>query len=125
MLTVLGAGLMRTNGRQRPIMIELDGQLIKSQVFASEAEQPAEVSIRVREVCVMMAPGEGASHGNVGRDFRNCADRIWCAGRRRLDVWWVNNILPGRCTCKASGPPLSCHSGTGLTPTRRGLSSHG
>jgi hypothetical protein len=30
-------------------MIELEGQLIKSQVFASEADEPAEVSIRVRE----------------------------------------------------------------------------
>jgi hypothetical protein len=41
---------MRAKSRQRyPIMIELEGQVIKSQVFASEAEQPAEVSIRVRE----------------------------------------------------------------------------
>jgi hypothetical protein len=30
-------------------MIELEGQLIKSRVFASEAEQPAEISIKVRE----------------------------------------------------------------------------
>jgi hypothetical protein len=35
--------------RKRPIMIELDGHLIKSHVLASEAEQPAEVSIKIRE----------------------------------------------------------------------------
>ena len=41
---------MRAKSRQRcPIMIELDGQVIKSQVFASETEQPVEVSIKVRE----------------------------------------------------------------------------
>jgi hypothetical protein len=39
----------RANKRQRPIMIEMDGQLLKSDVFASEAEQPVEVSIRIRE----------------------------------------------------------------------------
>jgi hypothetical protein len=30
-------------------MIEKDGRLIKSHIFASEVEQPAEVSMRVRE----------------------------------------------------------------------------
>jgi hypothetical protein len=41
--------MMRAKSRQRPIMIELEGQLIKSQAFASEADEPAAVSIRVRE----------------------------------------------------------------------------
>ena len=31
-------------------MIELEGKLIKSRIFACEAEQPAEVSIKIREI---------------------------------------------------------------------------
>jgi hypothetical protein len=41
--------MLRANIRQRPIMIDLDGKLVHSQVFASAAEQPAEVSMRARE----------------------------------------------------------------------------
>ena len=41
--------MLRVSTRRRPIMIELDGKLINSQVFASETEQPADVSMRVRE----------------------------------------------------------------------------
>ena len=44
-----GLGMMRLKGRRCPIIIDLEGQLIKSQIFASEAEPPVEVSIKVRE----------------------------------------------------------------------------
>ena len=36
--------------RRCPVMIELEGKLIKSRIFACEAEQPAEVSIKIREM---------------------------------------------------------------------------
>ena len=41
--------MMRTKGRRCPIIIDLEGQLIKSQIFASKGEAPVEVSIKVRE----------------------------------------------------------------------------
>jgi hypothetical protein len=41
---------MRAKIRQRcPILIELGGEVIKSEAFASDAEQPAEVAIKIRE----------------------------------------------------------------------------
>jgi len=36
--------------RQRTIMIELQGQLIKLRASASETERPADVSLKVREM---------------------------------------------------------------------------
>ena len=46
---MVGVGMMRTKGRRCPVIIDLQGQLIKSQIFASEAEPPVEVSIKVRD----------------------------------------------------------------------------
>ena len=41
---------MRAKVRQRcPILIEIGGRVIKSDVIASETEQPADVAIRIRE----------------------------------------------------------------------------
>ena len=41
---------MRTKGvRPRPVLIEFGGRIIKSEVFASASEQPADVAIRLRE----------------------------------------------------------------------------
>ena len=41
---------MRAKIRQRcPILVELGGQVIRSEEFASDAEQPADVAIKIRE----------------------------------------------------------------------------
>jgi len=45
-----GLSVMRAKIRQRcPVLIDFDGDLIKSEMLASDAEQPAEVAIKLRE----------------------------------------------------------------------------
>jgi len=41
---------MRTKIRRRcPILVDLDGSLIQADVFASDAEQPADVAMKLRD----------------------------------------------------------------------------
>jgi hypothetical protein len=41
---------MRTKIRRRcPILVEFQGQVVKSDLFASDAEQPADISMKIRE----------------------------------------------------------------------------
>ena len=41
---------MRAKNRRRcPVLVELGSDIIKSDIFASDAEQPAEVAIKLRE----------------------------------------------------------------------------
>ena len=40
---------MRTKRRRCPILVEFEGQVVKSELFASDAEQPADISMKIRE----------------------------------------------------------------------------
>jgi hypothetical protein len=40
---------MHTKQRRCPILVETKGQMIKSDLFASDAEQPADISIKIRD----------------------------------------------------------------------------
>lgn len=40
---------MRNKSRLRPVLIELGGQFIKSQIVAPDTEDPAQISMRVRD----------------------------------------------------------------------------
>ena len=40
---------MHKKARLRPVLIELDREIIKSEIVASDAEEPAQVSIRLRD----------------------------------------------------------------------------
>ena len=40
---------MFTKQRRCPILVESKGQAVKTHLFASDAEQPADIAIRVRE----------------------------------------------------------------------------
>jgi hypothetical protein len=41
---------MRTKGRRCPILVEFEGRVVKSDLFASDVEQPAEISMKIRDV---------------------------------------------------------------------------
>ena len=41
---------MRAMRRRCPIFVELHGQVVKSDLFASEIEEPADISMKIREV---------------------------------------------------------------------------
>ena len=40
---------MRTKGRLRPVLVEFGREIIKSEIVASDAEEPARVSMKVRD----------------------------------------------------------------------------
>ena len=40
---------MFTKQRRCPILVESKGQVVKTHLFASDAEQPADIAIRIRE----------------------------------------------------------------------------
>jgi len=40
---------MRKTRQRCPILVELDGRLIKADIFASDAEQPADVAMKLRD----------------------------------------------------------------------------
>jgi hypothetical protein len=40
---------MYTKQRRCPILVESKGQVIKSKLFATDAEQPADVSMKIRD----------------------------------------------------------------------------
>ena len=40
---------MRKTRQRCPILVELDGSLIKADIFASDAEQPADVAMKLRD----------------------------------------------------------------------------
>ena len=43
-------GVMRTKIRRRcPIIVELGGTIIRSELFASDMEKPADIAIKIRE----------------------------------------------------------------------------
>jgi len=48
---------MRIKGRRCPILVESNGRVVKSDLFASDVEQPAEISMRIRD-------------GGLGNPFR-------------------------------------------------------
>src|SRR5262245_47413610 len=48
-VSACGASLMGTKARLRPVLIELGGQIIKTRIVASDAEQSAHVSMRARD----------------------------------------------------------------------------
>ena len=48
---------MRTKSRRRPILVEFQGQMVKSDLFGSEIEEPADISMKVRD-------------GGLGKPFR-------------------------------------------------------
>ena len=49
--TGLREHVRRANIRRRcPILIECQGQVVRSDLFASDAEQPANISMKIREV---------------------------------------------------------------------------
>ena len=48
---------MRTKSRRRPILVEFQGRLVKSDLFASEIEEPADISMKIRD-------------GGLGQPFR-------------------------------------------------------
>jgi hypothetical protein len=41
--------VMRTKSRRCPILVELNGQVVKSDLFASDVEQPADILMRIRD----------------------------------------------------------------------------
>ena len=41
--------MLRNRPRLRPVLIELGGQIVKSEIVASDAEEPARVSMRARD----------------------------------------------------------------------------
>ena len=41
---------MRAMRRRCPIFVELQGQVVKSDLFASVIEEPADISMRIRDV---------------------------------------------------------------------------
>jgi hypothetical protein len=40
---------MRTKGRLRPVLVEFGREIIKSEIVASDAEEPARISMKVRD----------------------------------------------------------------------------
>ena len=44
-----GQAMRAKNRRRCPVLVELGSDIIKSDIFASDAEQPAEVAIKLRE----------------------------------------------------------------------------
>lgn len=48
---------MRTNSRRCPILVESKGQVVNSNLFASEIEEPADISMKIRD-------------GGLGNPFR-------------------------------------------------------
>ena len=48
---------MRTKSRRRPILVEFQGRVVKSDLFASEIEEPADISMKIRD-------------GGLGNPFR-------------------------------------------------------
>ena len=50
MMLLKGCGVsMRAKSRLRPVFIELGGHVIKADIVASEADEPARVSMKARE----------------------------------------------------------------------------
>jgi hypothetical protein len=45
----VGGVPVRTRPRLRPVLVELGGRTVRSQIVASDAEEPARVSMRVRD----------------------------------------------------------------------------
>src|SRR5262245_3812007 len=43
------SGIMLTKKRRCPILVEANGQLVKSHLFASSVEQPADISMKIRD----------------------------------------------------------------------------
>ena len=48
---------MRTKRRRCPILVEFQGQVVKSDLFATEIEEPADISMKIRD-------------GGLGNPFR-------------------------------------------------------
>ena len=40
---------MRTKGRRCPILVEFEGRVVKSDLFAKDIDQPADVSMKIRD----------------------------------------------------------------------------
>ena len=47
---IMWEAVMRTKRRRCPILVEFEGQVVKSELFASDAEQPADISMKIRDL---------------------------------------------------------------------------